>query len=263
MMKYLYIFFILLSTQATAQKLKKAEKKIVENLKTEITYLSSDALQGRRAGSEGEKLAYQYLSDQFKAIGLIPKGDNNSYLQAFTINEGKEILPATHFIINDTSLKSGKDFFPLIVSGNGKAGGDVSPAFKEKGMPWFWDIKETLAQNEDNPHFDIVESAKQQALNIQKKGASALIVFNSDNEDDDLHFDAKSKMEAVNIPVVYLSKKMAAKYLSDNAANLNVDLEVAIGEKTSTAHNVIGYIDNGARSTIILGAHYDHQRLGH
>ncbi|HZW64744.1 MAG TPA: M20/M25/M40 family metallo-hydrolase, partial [Hanamia sp.] len=262
MMKYLYIFFILLSTQATAQKLKKAEKKIVENLKTEITYLSSDALQGRRAGSEGEKLAYQYLSDQFKAIGLIPKGDNNSYLQAFTINEGKEILPATHFIINDTSLKSGKDFFPLIVSGNGKAGGDVSPAFKEKGMPWFWDIKETLAQNEDNPHFDIVESAKQQALNIQKKGASALIVFNSDNEDDDLHFDAKSKMEAVNIPVVYLSKKMAAKYLSDNAANLNVDLEVAIGEKTSTAHNVIGYIDNGAPYTIILGAHYDHLGFG-
>jgi hypothetical protein len=262
MMKYLYIFFILLSTQATAQKLKKAEKKIVENLKTEITYLSSDALQGRRAGSEGEKLAYQYLSDQFKAIGLIPKGDNNSYLQAFTIQEGREVLPATHFIINDTSLQAGTDYFPLIISGNGKAGGDVSPAFKEKGMPWFWDIKETLAQNEDNPHFDIVESAKQQALNIQKKGASALIVFNSGNEDDDLHFDAKSKMEAVNIPVVYLSKKMAAKYLSDNAANLTVDLEVAIGEKTSTAHNVIGYTDNGAPYTIILGAHYDHLGFG-
>ena len=27
-------------------------------------------------------------------------------------------------------------------------------------------------------------------------------------------------------------------------------------------HNVIGYIDNGAAHTIILGAHYDHLGLG-
>jgi hypothetical protein len=34
-----------------------------------------------------------------------------------------------------------------------------------------------------------------------------------------------------------------------------------LGEKSLTGHNVIGYIDNGAPYTIILGAHYDH--LGH
>ena len=143
-MKYFLILLILISTGASAQRLKKSDKVVIENLKKEITYLASDKLQGRRTGTEGEKLAYEYLSDQFEKAGLAPKGDGNSFIQPFEINEGKQILPATHFIINDTALESGKDFFPLIFSGDGSAKGDVSPAFKEKGRPWFWDIKESL-----------------------------------------------------------------------------------------------------------------------
>ena len=50
--------------------------------------------------------------------------------------------------------------------------------------------------------------------------------------------------------------------MSDNSANLTVDLQIALGEKTRMGHNVIGYIDNGAAHTIILGAHYDHLGLG-
>ena len=35
-----------------------------------------------------------------------------------------------------------------------------------------------------------------------------------------------------------------------------------IGEKKRTGHNVIGYIDNGAATTVILGAHFDHLGYG-
>ena len=261
-MKYFFIFLILFSTQAPAQRLKKADKKVIENLKAEITYLASDKLQGRKTGTQGEKLAYDYIAGQFKKIGLIPKGDNNSYIQSFEINEGKEILPDTHLIINDTSLKTGEDYFPLVFSGNGKAGGDVSPAFREKGMPWFWDIKETLAENKSNPHFDISEAIRDKGLNIEKKGASALIIYNSGKADDGLQFESKSKIDPLKIPVIYLTKKSATKYLSDNAANLIVDLQIAIGDKMTTGHNVAGYIDNGAAHTIIIGAHYDHLGFG-
>lgn len=261
-MKYFFIFLILFSIQAPAQRLKKADKKVIENLKTEITFLASDKLEGRRTGTEGEKLAYEYLSGQFENAGLAPKGDNNSYIQPFKIDEGKEILPATHFIVNDTSLKTGEDYFPLVFSGNGTAKGDVSPAFKEKGSPWFWDIKETLEENKNNPHFEISEAIREKAIDITKKGASALIIYNSGSIDDELHFDAKSKIGVIKIPVIYLSKPIAAKYLSDNAANLTVDLQTALGEKSTTGHNVIGYLDNGAAHTIIIGAHYDHLGYG-
>ena len=261
-MKYFFIFLVLFATQAPAQKLKKADKKVIENLKEEITYLASDKLEGRRTGTEGEKLAYEYLSVQFEKAGLTPKGKNNSYIQPFEINEGKEILSSTHCIINDTSLKTGEDYFPLVFSGNGTAKGDVSPAFKEKGMPWFWDIRETLDENKTNPHFEISEAIREKAIDITKKGASALIIYNSGSVDDELHFDAKSKIDPVKIPVIYLSKKIAGKYLSDNAANLTVDIQTALGDKTTTGHNVVGYIDNGAAHTIIIGAHYDHLGFG-
>jgi hypothetical protein len=261
-MKCIFIFLIFIASSISAQRLKKSDKEVIENLKKEITYLSSDQLQGRRTGSEGEKLAYQYLSTQFEKAGLTPKGDEDSYVQSFQIDEGKQILPATHLIINDTTLEAGKDFFPFIFSANGSAKGDVSPAFKEKGMPWFWDIKDVLEENQNNPHFDMEQAIRNKASDIAKKGASALITYNSGSVDDGLEFDGKAKIGQIEIPVIYLSKEMAAKYLSDNAANLTVDLQTALGNQTRTGHNVIGYVDNGAAHTIILGAHYDHLGLG-
>jgi hypothetical protein len=261
-MKYLFILLLFITSAASAQRLKKTDKEVIENLKKEITFLASDKLQGRRTGSEGEKLAYEYLASQFEKAGLSPKGDNNSFIQAFHIDEGKQILPATHLIINDTALKVGADFFPLVFSGDGSAKGDVSPAFSEKERPWFWDIKNIITQNQNNPHFDINEVIREKALDIAQKGASALIVYNSGKTDDGLQFDGKSKNPQISIPVIYLTQKTAAKYLSDDAANFTIDLQSALGSKSRTGHNVIGYIDNGAAHTIILGAHYDHLGLG-
>ena len=260
-MKKIFLLLILVSQYAIGQKLKKSDKAIIENLKTEITYLSSDQLEGRRTGSPGEKLAYEYISNQFEKAGLKPKGDRDSFIQSFDINEGKEILPATHLSINDSSLKVEKDFFPLVFSADGAAKGDVSPAFKEKGRPWFLDINDSLDANQNNPHYDISEFIKNKAMEFAKMGASALIVYNSGTVDDALNFDGKSKTETIGIPVIYLTKDIAKKYLSDQSANLTIDLGTALGNKKRTGHNVVGYMDNGAAHTIILGAHYDH--LGH
>ena len=261
-MKYALLLLILICQTVAAQKLKKSEKAIIENLKTEINYLASDKLEGRRTGTTGEKLAYEYLTSEFQKTGLIPKGDGNSFLQAFEINEGKEILPSTHLKINDTTLQTGIDFFPFIFSAEGSAKGGASLAFKEKGMPWFWDIKEIVEDNRQNPHFDLIAAIRNKAVEFAEKGASALLIFNSGNLDDELKFDGKSKMPQVKIPVVYLTKNASRKYLSDNSADLQIDLQTAFGDKKRTGHNVIGYIDNSAAQTIIIGAHYDHLGYG-
>ena len=128
-MKSLLLFLIFISQFGFGQKLKKSDKQIIENIKTEITFLSSDKMEGRRTGTPGEKMAYEYLSGQFEKTGLIPKGDGKSYIQAFEINEGKQILPATHFIINGDSLDNKKYFFPFIFSSDGIIKADASPAF--------------------------------------------------------------------------------------------------------------------------------------
>src|SRR5487761_2304759 len=225
-MKNMFIFLLLFTQFASAQRLKKSDKIIIENLHSEISFLASDRLEGRRTGTPGEKLAYEYLSNQFKILGLIPKGDSNSFTQIFEINEGKQILPSTHFIINGNSLVAEKDFFPFIFSGKGSIDTNASPAFLEKSKPWFWDIKDILERNKNNPHFYLEEAIKNKAMDYAEKGATALIVYNTGTTDDELK------------------------------------LNVAIGDKKRNGHNVTGYIDNGAANTIIIGAHYDHLGYG-
>ena len=258
----MFIFLLLFTQIASAQRLKKSDKIIIENLHSEISFLASDRLEGRRTGTPGEKLAYEYLSNQFKILGLIPKGDSNSFTQIFEINEGKQILPSTHFIINGNSLVAEKDFFPFIFSGKGSIDTNASPAFLEKSKPWFWDIKDILERNKNNPHFYLEEAIKNKAMDYAEKGATALIVYNTGTTDDELKFEGKEKTEDLKIPVVYITKDAAKKYISDNSSDFEIKLNVAIGDKKRNGHNVTGYIDNGAANTIIIGAHYDHLGYG-
>ena len=260
-MKNSLVILLFIAQFTSAQRLKKSDKIIIDNLHNEIGYLASDQLDGRRTGTPGEKLAYEYLAGQFKSIGLIPKGDDHSYLQAFEIDEGKQILPSTHFVINGEELAVGKDFFPFVFSGQGTKEAFASPVLSEKGMPWFWDIKEIMDDNKDNPHFDLEEAVNNKAIDFAKKGASAVIVYNSGQQDNELAFQGKEKTEALNIPVLYISKDAVKKYLKDMSGNYEMNLSVALGEKKREGHNVIGYIDNGAAKMIIIGAHFDH--LGH
>jgi aminopeptidase YwaD len=261
-MKNILFLVILFSQISFGQKLRKSEKAIVENLKSTVTYLSSDKLEGRRTGTRGEMLAADYLSQQFKKAGLLPKGDNQTYIQDFEIDEGKQILPSTYLTINDDSLKIQKDFFPFNFSADGSVSDFVSPAIREKGMPWFFDIKEMLDENQDNPHFNIEDAIKNKALESQQKGATAIFVFNSRNKEVDLNFDGKSKEPQLKLPVIFINKIAAEKYLNDKSATLDLKMKVATGDKKRTGHNVIGYIDNGAPTTIIIGAHYDHLGYG-
>src|SRR4026207_2182212 len=99
-----------------AQKKNKSKQKntdqiVITNLQSHIGYLADDKLEGRRTGTNGEKLAMEYISGQFQQAGLLPKGSNN-YFQSFEVNEGKQIDPSSHLIINNIDLKLNTDYFP-------------------------------------------------------------------------------------------------------------------------------------------------------
>ncbi len=261
-MKNVLLIVLLYCQVASAQKLKKSDKIIIGNLKSEIGFLASDRLEGRRTGTPGEKLAYEYLAEQFKNINLVPKGDDNSYLQAFEISEGKEVLPSTHLIINGTSLSLYEEYFPFIFSAEGSMKANASPALLEKGSPWFWDIKEIVEKNTSNPHLNLEDAIQNRSIEFAKKGATAVIVYNSDEKDDELKFEGREKADTVGVPVLFVTKDAAKKYLADATGDIDISLEVAIADKTKKGHNVAGYIDNGAANTIIIGAHYDHLGYG-
>ncbi len=253
---------LLLSFQvSTAQKLKKADKAIFSNLHHHIEYLASDKLEGRRTGTEGEKLAMEYISSQFKNTGLTAKG-TDGYYQAFEVDDGKQLSPSSYLIIDNNKLEPGKDYFVFPFSPNTSLEASPSVAIKEIGMPWFIDLGEALEENKNNPHFDVYDFIKKTVKVSKEKGATALFFYNSSDIDDQLRYEPKDRSETVSIPVVYVTETAASKYFEDASASFDLKLKFTLEEKKRTGHNVIGYIDNGAATTVIIGAHFDHLGYG-
>jgi len=250
-MKRFFGLCLLISTVSSAQKLKKADKLVLANLQTHISFLADDKLEGRRTGTAGEKLAFDYITNQFVAAGLAPAGEGGGYVQSFEVNEGKQVNPSTQLTINNNKLSLNKDFFPLAFSPNIKTETSGTIALPESGTVWFWDLKETLEENKANPHFDLEEAIIKKVNNVAGKRAVALLIYNSSAIKDSLKFDPRSKTATVKIPVLYISREVKAKYLKDETAAADIKMEVVISDKKRTGHNVIGYIDNGAANTII------------
>jgi aminopeptidase YwaD len=244
---------------AGAQKLNKIDKITLANLETNIRYLADPKLEGRRMGTPGDKAASDYIISELSKAGLRPKGDNNGWVQDFTIDKGREISDDTWFSVNDQSLVPFKEYFPLDFSATGQVSGSPAIALQEKGVPWFLDVKELLETR--LPHTDLPAAIRARAAACAKKGATALILYNSSRLPDHLAFDPRDKPEMAVIPIIYITAAAKRKYLKDESASVDLRIKVGFTESLRTGHNVVAWLDNGAPSTVIIGAHYD--GLGH
>ncbi|HEX7846302.1 MAG TPA: hypothetical protein VF476_10930, partial [Chitinophagaceae bacterium] len=65
--KYLFILFFVAAC-SPQKNIVRSDTRLIDNLKTHISYLADDKLEGRRTGTAGEKLAMEYISEQFKSI---------------------------------------------------------------------------------------------------------------------------------------------------------------------------------------------------
>ena len=59
------------------------QEKYDQKIQEDVTFLANDKLEGRATGSEGEKIASEYIANRFKDLGLNPKG-TNGFLQPFS-----------------------------------------------------------------------------------------------------------------------------------------------------------------------------------
>ncbi|MEJ7767031.1 MAG: M20/M25/M40 family metallo-hydrolase [Chitinophagaceae bacterium] len=260
-LKNLFYFLLFINFSVAAQKLNKADQVIIKNLQTHIGYLSGDKLEGRRIGTPGETLAREYIKNQFQKNGLLPKGDSGSFFQTFKVLEGKMYDKKSFLFINDEKIGA-DEFFPLTSSPQISMEASPSIALKESGEPWFLDIKEDLQAVKNNPHFDILPFLTEKAKSAQKKGATALFIYNSEKVDSEQQYDAKRKMDPADIPVIVITNKIAQKYFVDETAGLKIKFNIEFTDSIRTGSNVIAYIDNGASTTAILGAHFDHLGYG-
>lgn len=83
----------------------------VNRLKTDISYLASDALEGRDTGSEGIRLAGEYIKQRFDELGILTDSFDGTPYQEFTLPGPSDIGPAEE----NTLVFSGKDALPTMV----------------------------------------------------------------------------------------------------------------------------------------------------
>ncbi len=264
-MKQRFLFALLIVMVAFScsgpAKITKSDNQVVDQLKAHIGFLADDKLEGRRTGMPGEKLAMDYISDQFKQIGLAPAG-TDGYIQPFEVNDGKQIDKESYLILDGDTLQAPAQYFPFPFSPVLKLDATPSVSVQEAGMPWFIDLKETMEENKTNPHFDLVDYIRKNTAKASERGATAVFLFNSSTVADNLEFDKKDRAEKTSIPVIYLSKETAAKHLADQTATVRVVMNINVSEKIRTGHNVVAFLDNHAATTVILGAHFDHLGYG-
>src|SRR5262245_60700188 len=82
-----------------------------DGLLAHMKVLASDEFEGRAPGSKGEELSVNYITDQFKKIGLRPGNPDGTYMQEVPL-AGIKSEPRMSFVIGDktTDLKFPNDF---------------------------------------------------------------------------------------------------------------------------------------------------------
>ena len=233
-------------------------------MQSQVSYLASDELKGRRAGDTGEILAANFIAAKFKEIGLLPKGnsDNSTFYQPFDIYDGKFIDGNSYFTVNGVKAIVGKEIFPLSNSPKATFKTNITPAIHESGQPWLIDLGDDLTDNKDNPHFDIQNLITSKLKSANDKHVPFVIFYNSSSLNDNIQFDPKDRSESSVIPAFYLTVKSKQLLFPDAQSDYIVDLNLSISPRYRKARNVIGFIDNKAPLTVVVGAHFDHLGYG-
>lgn len=268
-------FFTLVFFSAIITSFAQSEKEVTDNFKKDITYLSSDALEGRLTGSSGEMRSSLYIADEFKMNHLLPLGDSGSFMQKFKIVKLRLSQCQKHLAWFDANqkidiLEPFKGFYPLSWSSNVdtvdapvfQAGygikapelnhNDYADSIACKGKIFIIQIGHPEI---NNPHskFDSYGSLAYKVDQAIRMGARGIVFFKDDtfSKVPSGHLDRLVKPSS--IPVIYATSKGESLRQATG-----MRLQVNIAQLNTDAHNVIGFLDNHKKNTIIIGAHQDH-----
>ena len=242
-------------------------------MKKDVTYLAHDRLQGREAGTKGEEMAAQYIANRMETVGLTPNGDPNSYYQKFNFKESP-VVEHSALTLDGATLKYEEAFYPISGSGNGSLEAEViyldfgihAPDlgldnYKKKKVAGKIAIVELGDPEGAHPHskYIKVNDVSSKIAAAEDAGAIGLVFLNSKEQVDDPDERLTKYTKASSIPVVFLKGKYADLGFGKGS---KMKMEVTITQEERTAMNVIGYMDNEAEFTVVVGAHFDHLGFG-
>lgn len=209
-----------------------------EEILKHVKYLASDKLEGRRAGTRGDKKAARYITREFRSYGLKPMGDSRrSFRHSFEFISGVKLGRRNRLEVKSVdgmqTLKLHKDFRPVGFSASGSAEGRLvfagygidadDPDYHDyEGVDVDGKVVVILRHSPDgtNPHgeFSRFAALRYKAMTARENGASAVIFVTGPEDDPDENYLMKLRYDQSfadsGIPVVMVTQKRAKELIS-------------------------------------------------
>jgi len=246
----------------TASAQNKKQDKTIAQLKADIGYLASDALEGRRTGTDGERKAAEYIEHRYQQMHVAPY--RQTYYHPFNFTYGKAIDPATKISINGVYVPTGDACFPLPFSASKKVSSDILPDILEQGSAWLVPLYGSK-DDAENPHFDWEKTAFDKCRDAIKQGATAVVIYANYETKYPATFNKHTDLETIDVPAAYIDKETYTRLVVERPAGkagVNISLDITLKKTERSSNNLAAYIDNHAPYTVVLGAHYDHLGYG-
>jgi Tol biopolymer transport system component len=207
------------------------------------SHLASDALEGRKSGSEGNNKAAQYIADQFASIGLLPLGDDGTYFQYFDVVSELQLGKKNQMTVvqgkKKTSLTVNSDYRPLgFSSDTSVTAGLVFAGYGITSTELNYDDYAQLnvkgkiavvlrgAPENDQPHsnFGKFAALRYKAMNARQQGAAGLIVVSPASEDSSdtlllLKYD--NSFSTSGIAAVHVHRRLVDLWLKTKGTSID------------------------------------------
>ena len=197
------------SAQTTDPALTYANTITADKMKTHLTIIASDEMEGRETGKEGQKKAAAYIENQFKNIGLLSSSSLSGYQQYY--HYGYDSVISSELIIAGKKLKENSDYYVPIQYCHSGMASSKTIIFAGYGI--------------DDPLYSDYDSIDVKGKTVLilpgepiKKGIS-LITGTSENSDWYLNLNKKTKTA--------LEKGAAAVLICDNQDEILYNLETS------------------------------------
>ena len=284
---YLFLGFSLLLSQAPAQD-KVAEQYsaqiTAQDLKDNLSILSSDALEGRETGTRGQKMAAAFIRQHFKELGLKGPVDNDYYQ---TFNLYKNVPGEVYLIAGGTNFRNYEE---IVYFGKDNSGGEVSipVVFGGSGTPQELtplDLTDkalvvlpreddyrtamSIARTKKARMVFVISTQKPQEFKAYIKqvksflgdGRPSLLQEDTATKGNGIFFISPAVAEKIfNTTYDNLSKASQNGALLKKVKQGKVVYKTSVDVKTIETENVLGFLEGTDKKdeVVVITAHYDH-----
>jgi hypothetical protein len=242
-----------------------------QDVRAELTFLASDAMQGRRSGTTYERIAAEYIASQFRQFGLEPGGVPDSagttdFVQRVSLDSPKFTEPPTLTVTSGTNVQKwqfGQDFVTSFLRAS-RVSGELQVAEPTSAFAKGAIIAVKLAEGTPfQQRRDVLTKAFE-------SGSAGVVMLESDSDKRTREAGAqlpslpprRSGASNPSFAVIHLRKDAM-----DTLLAMPSGAKVEFGGPTessggSATWNVIGILrgsdSRAANEVIILSAHIDH-----